>query len=148
MEVYDAKLKNVLAFMQELKLISGLPDDKLGIYSRALLWNSLLGDHSLFKRFLCWVARYCSLLHPWNDAEHMRMQPWAEPNYWQFSADGNNRGDEFGVDGDDIDLDLKFIYSDQDEDDLDWIADVRASASAIREQADLLDNIANNGEII
>ena len=46
-EIHDAKLKNVLAFMVELQRVSGLPDEKLGIYSRALLWNALLGDLSL-----------------------------------------------------------------------------------------------------
>ena len=116
-EVNDALLKNVLAFMVELQRVSGLPDEKLGIYSRALLWNALLGDHSMFKRFLCWVARYCSLLHPWNDAEYMRMQPYDEPNYHQFSADGNDRGAEFGVDSDDIDLNRKLVFTDQPTDD-------------------------------
>jgi len=114
-EVHDAQLKNVLAFMVELQRVSGLPDEKLGIYSRALLWNALSGDCLAFKRFLCWVARYCSLLHPWNDAEYMRMQPYDEPNYHQFSADGNDRGAEFGVDSDDIDLNRKFIVIDQPE---------------------------------
>jgi GH25 family lysozyme M1 (1,4-beta-N-acetylmuramidase) len=107
-EVYDANLYNVFAFMVELQRVSGLPDEKLGIYSRALLWNALAGDHSKFIRFLCWVARYANLIHPWSDYEYMRMQPWVEPNYWQKSADGNNRGAEFGVDSDDIDIDLKF----------------------------------------
>ena len=111
-EVYNANLKNVFAFMLELKRVSGLPDKMLGIYSRALLWNALSGDHSLFKRFLCWVARYCVLLHPWNDAVHMRMQPWDEPDYHQHSADGNGRGAEYGVESDDIDLNRKFIVGD------------------------------------
>lgn len=111
-EVYDAKSKNVLAFMVELQRVSGLPDDKLGIYSRALLWNVLAGDHSWAKKFLCWVARYTSRLHPWNDAEYMRMQPWDEPDYHQFSADGNRRGKEFGVESYDIDLNRKFVYGD------------------------------------
>jgi len=108
-EVYDAKLKNVLAFMDELKRVSGLPDEKLGIYSRALLWNALAGDHAPLKRFLCWVARYTSKLHPWNDWPAGRMYPWDEYDYWQHSADGNNRGAEFGVDSDDIDLNRKRI---------------------------------------
>ena len=116
-EVYNAQLKNVLAFMDELKSVSGLPDDKLGIYSRALLWNSLAGDCTVFKKFLCWVARYCGLDHPWNDADYLRMQPWLEPDYWQFSADGNGRGAEFGVDSDDIDLNRKFMFAEEPTDD-------------------------------
>jgi len=112
-EVYNAKLKSVLAFMVEFQRVSGLPDEKLGIYSRALLWNALAGDHSLFKRFLCWVARYIKLDHPWNDADYMRMQPWNEPSYWQKSADGNRRGKEFGVESYDIDINDKFIYSEE-----------------------------------
>ncbi len=110
-EVYNAKLANVYAFMLELQKVSGLPDEKLGIYSRALLWNGLSGDLSRFKKFMNWVARYNSGIdHPWEDYEYMRMQPWDEPNYWQYSADGNNRGREFGVSGDDIDLDYKFCF--------------------------------------
>lgn len=109
-EIYDAKLKSVIAFMDELQRVSGLSDDKLGIYSRALLWNALVGDHSMFDRFLCWVARYTKLTHPWNDADYMRMQPWQYPHYHQYSADGNNRGIEFGVESDDIDINRKFIY--------------------------------------
>ena len=111
-EVWDANLKNVYAFMMELQLVSGLPDNKLAIYSRALLWNALRGDHSAFKKFLCWVARYCTLFHPWSDAERMRMQPWEEPDYYQHSADGNRRGKEFGVSSYDIDINRKFIYND------------------------------------
>ena len=114
-EVHNAKLKNVFAFMVELQRVSGLPDEKLGIYSRALLWNALAGDCLVFKRFLCWVARYCNLPHPWNDAEYMRMQPWLNPNYHQHSADGNDRGAEFGVDSDDIDLNRKFIEDEEPE---------------------------------
>ena len=67
-ELHDILLGNVHAFMVELQRVSGLPDKKLAVYSRALLWNALRGDHSRFSRFLCWVARYCKLLHPWNDA--------------------------------------------------------------------------------
>ena len=107
-EVYNAQLKNVVAFMDELKRVSCLPDEKLGIYSRALLWNSLAGDNSPFKRFLCWVARYHATVdHPWNSWPAGHMQPWDEYDYWQWSADGNNRGAEFGVDSDDIDLNRK-----------------------------------------
>ena len=109
-ELWDILLGNVYAFMVELQRVSGLPDKKLGIYSRALLWNALKGDHSRLKRFLCWVARYCSWPHPWNDSPAtMRMQPWDEPNYHQFSADGNGRGAEFGVESNAIDLNRKFI---------------------------------------
>ena len=90
--------------------MSGLPDEKLGIYSRAMLWNSLAGDNSPFKRFLCWVARYHSTItHPWNLWPAGHMQPWDEYDYWQWSADGNNRGYEFGVDSDDIDLNRKLV---------------------------------------
>ena len=115
-EVYNASLKNVLAFMVELKRVSGLPDEKLGIYSRGGLWSSLRGDHSLFKRFLCWVARYHpTIAHPWNTWLAGRMQPWDDYDYWQWSADGNNRGAEFGVESDDIDLNRKRTTDDPEE---------------------------------
>jgi len=114
-EVYDAKLKNVRAFMEELKRVSGLPDAKLGVYSRALLWNALAGDHEWAKRFLCWVARYTTKPHPWNDWPAGKMYPWNEPDYHQHSADGNRRGHEFGVESYDIDINRKFIYGEDPE---------------------------------
>ena len=49
----------------------------------------------------------------------MRMQPWDEPDYYQHSADGNRRGEEFGVDSYDIDINRKFIYGDEPEPDPD-----------------------------
>ena len=115
-EVNDAKLNNVFAFMVELQEVSGLSNGKTGIYSRALLWNALSGDHSRFKQFLCWVARYTSKLHPWNDWPAGKMYPWDEPDYHQYSADGNGRGFEFGVQSKAIDINRKFIYTDQPED--------------------------------
>ena len=114
-EVHGAKLRNVLAFMVELQRVSGLPDKELGIYSRGLLWNALEGDHTPFKRFLCWVARYTRRLHPWNDWPAGRMHPWLEPNYHQHSADGNRRGHEYGVESYDIDINRKFIYGNPDD---------------------------------
>jgi len=114
-EVYSANLNNVFAFMVELQEVSGLSNNMLGIYSRALLWNALAGDCTRFKQFKCWVARYINRDHPWSDYEHLRMQPWDEPDYWQKSADGNNRGDEFGADSDDIDINDKFICGEEPE---------------------------------
>ena len=109
-ELHDILLGNVCAFMEELQRVSGLPDKQLAIYSRALLWNALKGDHSRFARFLCWVARYFSGDHPWNDnPQNMRMQPWADPDFWQFSADGNGLGAVHGVESRDLDLNLAFI---------------------------------------
>ena len=112
-ELGDIILGNVYAFMVELQRVSRLPDEKLAIYSRALLWNALKGDHSRFKRFLCWVARYTSKLHPWNDWPAGKMYPWDEPDYHQYSADGNRRGREFGVESYDIDLNRKFLYGEE-----------------------------------
>ena len=57
-EVWDARADSIKAFMEELQRVSGLPDNKLGVYSRALLWN-VVGIKALwFTKFLCWVARY------------------------------------------------------------------------------------------
>lgn len=109
-ELWDILLGNVYAFLMELQRVSGLPDKKLAVYSRALLWNALKGDHSRFKKFLCWVARYCRWLHPWNDDPmRMRMRPWDEPDYHQFSADGNGLGAKHGVESRDLDLNRKFV---------------------------------------
>ena len=108
-EVWDMKVASIKAFIMELQRLSGLPDNKIGIYSRASLWNVVVGAVEWFKKFLCWVARYANVNHPWGSNENLRMKPWDEYDYWQHSADGNNRGHEFGADSDDIDLNWKLV---------------------------------------
>lgn len=109
-EVWNATRESVIAFLVELQKVSGLPDNKIGVYSRASLWNPVIEPTLWFKRFKCWVARYFGGDHPWGDSDKYRMKPWDEYDYWQHSADGNGRGHEFGVDSEDIDLNWKLVH--------------------------------------
>jgi hypothetical protein len=59
-----------------------------------------------------WCARYKpSLTSPWSDGR-FKCYPWANDfnegwEYWQYLADGNGLGDEYGAESDDIDLNYK-----------------------------------------
>ena len=112
-EVINFNPWNVLAFLDRLQELSGLPDDKLGVYTRGWLWTSRGGGNvPPLKRFFLWIARYINGLEgPWSDSERYRAYPWDYADYWQQSADGNNRGDEFGVESDDIDINLQRLAS-------------------------------------
>ena len=138
-ETWDANINNVYAFLVELQRVSGLPDDKIGIYSRAMLWNFVSHGPSWAKKFLCWVARYHSGIdHPWNDyPSTMRMRPWDEPDYWQFSADGNGKGKEFGVESRAIDLNLKFIVDEDEPDEPPTNDAIRVEIHIIPEEANV-----------
>lgn len=78
------------------------------IYTRAELWNrSTLGD-DLIKTLDLWIARYTSKALPWGnpgDSEKVKPRDWTTWRLWQFSADGNGKGGQFGAKSDSIDLD-------------------------------------------
>lgn len=59
---------------------------------------------SWMSKYPLWVADYTWTSNTLGYPTRMP-QPWTKQVMWQFSADGNNRGAEFGVDGDDICLD-------------------------------------------
>jgi GH25 family lysozyme M1 (1,4-beta-N-acetylmuramidase) len=73
------------------------------IYSAGWYVNNYMGskaDREYLARFKFWVAQYNSYIdipdpvYPWNDN-------WT---FWQWSADGNARGKEFGAESRDIDI--------------------------------------------
>lgn len=75
------------------------------IYTRGEWWNSHVADSPLWDKCGLWIARYHpSLSGPWADGKY-KPRDWSEWRFWQFSADGNNRGHEFGAESDDICLD-------------------------------------------
>lgn len=82
------------------------------IYTRASFWNIATTKPSWSLAYDLWVARYIALTHPWGDGKFIPY-PWGPAlngwEYWQFSADGNGRGAEFGADSADIDLNYKRI---------------------------------------
>lgn len=82
---------------------------KPDIYTRATWWNSNVNNVSWAKLFDLWVAHYTSAKEgtivggnpvPWIP------YGWEEPGYvmWQYSADGNMLGEEYGVSSDSIDI--------------------------------------------
>jgi GH25 family lysozyme M1 (1,4-beta-N-acetylmuramidase) len=79
-----------------------IPDKQI-IYTRSSLWNTTIGHVDWAENYDLWIARYTTLSHPWGDG---RFKPlgWSDWKFWQFSADGNNRGEEFGAESDDIDI--------------------------------------------
>ena len=54
-----------------------------------------------------WIARYTTLPLPWGnpgDSASLKPRDWDSWVFWQFSADGNGRGPEFGAQSASIDL--------------------------------------------
>jgi GH25 family lysozyme M1 (1,4-beta-N-acetylmuramidase) len=86
--------------------------DKLPIlYSRAYWLNANTVEDDFMKLLELWIARYTTIkgkpwgnILPWPDAPGFKPRDYDDWRFWQWSADGNNRGDEFGAESDDIDL--------------------------------------------
>jgi len=51
-----------------------------------------------------WVADYTAFSNNVLKRPYYMPKPWTQQTIWQFSADGNGRGHEFGTAGNDIDL--------------------------------------------
>lgn len=76
------------------------------IYTRALWWKANVSDDSWWRNGICplHVARYSdTLTGPWSDGSCL-IPGWTMWDFWQWSADGNGRGAEFGVESASIDL--------------------------------------------
>ena len=82
-------------------------EPKPDIYTRVSYWDSVIGVQQWAKMFKCALARYeQGLTHPWSDGYFVSKQwPLEDVRWWQFSADGNGRGAEFGGECKSIDLD-------------------------------------------
>ena len=87
------------------------------IYSRAEWLNVHTNAHPLFDECDLWIARYNRYIkHPWEDAVKypiLKPQDWDDWTFWQFSADGNGRGKEFG--GGAASIDLNYFNGDEAE---------------------------------
>jgi GH25 family lysozyme M1 (1,4-beta-N-acetylmuramidase) len=91
---------NALAkFLNEFFVITGI---YLIIYTRKSWWeaNMPVTDFDNFHKL--WVAHYNSLIEEPLVPFEWRNRGWT---MWQWSADGNDKGEEYGAESDDIDLD-------------------------------------------
>ena len=74
------------------------------VYTRATFWDPSVAPHPLWSTLDLWAARYnLSLIGPWSDGA-CKFRDWTDWKLWQFSADGNGRGAEFGSTADSVDL--------------------------------------------
>jgi GH25 family lysozyme M1 (1,4-beta-N-acetylmuramidase) len=94
----------VKAFINQVQVRTG-QTEWVGIYTRGELWNRITAPDPMFARLALWIARYHSGIdHPWLDNPLYKPRDWNNWSFWQWSADGNGRGREFGAQSDSIDL--------------------------------------------
>jgi lysozyme len=77
------------------------------IYTRQNWWDPSILKWSGWSKLPLWAARYFSnagAVSPWADG-YYKFRDWTNWTLWQWSADGNKRGHEFGCTSTDIDLD-------------------------------------------
>jgi GH25 family lysozyme M1 (1,4-beta-N-acetylmuramidase) len=113
----DRVADQVLKFIDRLEANFG---KVVGIYTRATFWNPFVARRPEWKNYDLWVARYVRAPgpSPWIDRakdgviENLRPQDWTDWKIWQYSADGNGRGAEFGAKSGAIDI--NFFNGDTD----------------------------------
>lgn len=109
---------NLLAAFSDLD--AAFPNDKHINYTRAGFFNSNVAPDPRWALYDLWVARYTSWPQPWgnpNDASYVYPRDWETWVFWQWSADGNGRGQEFGAPPPplaDHDMDLDYFNGDLD----------------------------------
>lgn len=85
-------------FIQEFQRLSGLPDDKIAIYTGYFWWINRIGNNAFFRRFAPWIAWYAPM-------DIVRVpSPWIETDliFWQYTPSGD--GPLYGVSSQEIDL--------------------------------------------
>lgn len=82
-------------------------DPKPDVYTRVSYWDSVIWVQKWAEMYKCAIARYSNTLtNPWSDGRWVSKQwPLSDVRWWQWSADGNGRGAEFGGESRSIDLD-------------------------------------------
>ena len=80
------------------------------IYTAQWYMNYFKSTHiSWMRKYPLWVADWSGYSNSTGNPFYMPY-PWSEWKLWQFSADGNNRGSEFGVDA--VNIDLNYFHGD------------------------------------
>lgn len=77
------------------------------LYTRATFFNPFVEERPLWSTLDLWIARYTSKPKPWgNPGDYASVTPrdWDDWVFWQWSADANGRGTEFGAKSASIDL--------------------------------------------
>lgn len=78
------------------------------MYTRAYWFNSETDERALWPTLDLWIARYTTKSEPWGnpgDSSAITPRDWNDWTFWQWSADSNGRGAEFGAKSASIDLD-------------------------------------------
>lgn len=86
------------AFLQRFQELSGLPNDRIAIYTGFFWWLKRIGDDLWFRRHQLWLASYGAMSAaripaPWSAIDFL---------FWQYTAEGN--GTAYGVSSKEIDL--------------------------------------------
>ena len=77
------------------------------VYSRASFLNMSTVKSAHWAKMELWIARYTVRRKPWgnnNDPSYLKPPHWDRWVFWQYSADGNGRGAEFGAESKSIDI--------------------------------------------
>jgi lysozyme len=92
------KVEHFKAFLQRFQELSGLPNDRIAIYTGFYWWIERVGPDSWFARYQLWLASYGSM-----SAARIPV-PWSAINlhFWQYTASGDGPG--HGVSSQEIDL--------------------------------------------
>lgn len=92
------KKEHFKAFLQEFQRLTGLPNDRIMIYTGFFWWLARVGDDPWFRRYSLWLASYGRM-------DQVRIPaPWTIEDFllWQYTAEGN--GTAYGVGSREIDL--------------------------------------------
>jgi len=91
-------------FQKEIKdfvdYVEKILNVKCVIYTRAMFWNSEVGNPAWAAEHKLWLALYNEKInHPWenNPNSRLRPRPWTDYWLWQYSADSNGKGKAFGT---------------------------------------------------
>ena len=89
-----------------------LDEIQRNVEKKPLVYSAKWFTDHFEKRLLSWlseypliVAQYPGIQRPTENDHPLMPYPWTEWLIWQYSADGNNRGYEFGYASEDVDID-------------------------------------------
>jgi GH25 family lysozyme M1 (1,4-beta-N-acetylmuramidase) len=85
-------------FILEFQRLTGLPDERVMIYTGFFYWSDRVGNDIFFRRYSLWLAWYGRM-------ENVRVPaPWHESEllFWQYTSSGE--GELYGVSSQEIDL--------------------------------------------